>query len=303
MLPKKIIIFGRVPPPYGGVTVSVKNFIASMETKGISTFLFSFSTLFGRYDVAHVNYSRIWKIAAAVIIGKIIAKKSVFVIHGNDFDVNCKLNLLILRAFNGVIALNQGVYRSLATNDINCVLLSPIFKEGLQEDSKEDLIIKKREGKKYILVYINDYMVVGGKEVYGAFFFSEAISQFSENVVPVVLDIKNKFSHLFSEKQHGREIIYIAHPVNFQSLLRQVDLYVRPTSNDGSSVAILEALMLNKCVLASDAVDRPDGVNVYKYGNMDDFIDSVSKLLVSESSSSDCDLSSVVDFLEFVYAS
>jgi glycosyltransferase involved in cell wall biosynthesis len=45
--------------------------------------------------------------------------------------------------------------------------------------------------------------------------------------------------------------------------MRRCDLMVRPTTSDGDSNAIREALHLNLPVVASDCVQRPDGVITY----------------------------------------
>ncbi len=45
------------------------------------------------------------------------------------------------------------------------------------------------------------------------------------------------------------------------------DLFVRPTSSDGDSVSVREALSLGTPTLASDAVKRPEGVHTYPVGD------------------------------------
>ncbi len=62
---------------------------------------------------------------------------------------------------------------------------------------------------------------------------------------------------------------------NIRTLWRNVDVYVRPTSTDGDSVAVREALDEGTFVIASDVCERPNGVMTYKYGDGDDLCDKI----------------------------
>jgi hypothetical protein len=53
-------------------------------------------------------------------------------------------------------------------------------------------------------------------------------------------------------------------PPVFAYLLSRCDIYVRATDRDGDAVAIREAAYLGKRVVASDAVDRPIGAQLFK---------------------------------------
>ncbi|RJQ25497.1 glycosyltransferase family 1 protein [Candidatus Parcubacteria bacterium] len=52
-------------------------------------------------------------------------------------------------------------------------------------------------------------------------------------------------------------------PKQFQTVLANADIYVRPTETDSFGVAIAEALHVGLAVLASDACERPDGTYVF----------------------------------------
>ena len=72
----------------------------------------------------------------------------------------------------------------------------------------------------------------------------------------------------------NNRIIYIDRPVaDMRGLFEAVDVYVRPTITDGSSVAVLEALLCGTPVVASDAVPRPDGVTTYRTHDLEDFLE------------------------------
>lgn len=54
-----------------------------------------------------------------------------------------------------------------------------------------------------------------------------------------------------------------------QAAIRQCDIFLRPTLSDGDSNVIREALHFGVPVIASDCVQRPDGVETYPAGNVE----------------------------------
>lgn len=303
MCDRNFLIFGRIPPPFGGVTTSVKNLVLAIKEKGLSYDLFSWKSVGRKYELSHVNYSRTWKVLSAAIISKILSEKVLYVIHGNDYRFDNKFNRIILRLFDGIIALNEDVYQKSLKHGLNVRKLTPILRlENITSSVSSNItsVIDRLDGKKYILIYINDEMYIDNKEVYGALFFSRIINRLPSNVVPVVVDINAKFGHIYESAVFNKEVIYFPHPVAFFELLSEVDLYVRPTSNDGSSVAILEAISIGIPVLASDTVDRPQGVSIYRYEDEDDFIDKIDTILSGVVNQKiNLELNTLEDILEF----
>lgn len=106
------------------------------------------------------------------------------------------------------------------------------------------------------------------REIYGLDFFLDTVLRLPdipEGVFVVIamgevddvscLDPRSK--RLISEL---RESVYIVpRGVPFVSLLSAVDVLVRPTTSDGDSVSVREAISLGVPVVASDVVQRPPG--------------------------------------------
>ncbi|WP_162247912.1 glycosyltransferase [Devosia sp. Root413D1] len=57
---------------------------------------------------------------------------------------------------------------------------------------------------------------------------------------------------------------------NFAGVLKEADIFVRPTSWDGDAISIREALWYGLPVVASDAVQRPDAVSLFRNRNQTD---------------------------------
>lgn len=69
--------------------------------------------------------------------------------------------------------------------------------------------------------------------------------------------------------------------VDMSEVWKKTDVYLRPTSTDGDSVAIREALAYGCSVVASDVTKRPDGSWVFRYGDLADFENMVLEALSS----------------------
>lgn len=264
-----IIIFGTIPPPIGGVTKSIENLFNSLKSKNIFVKLISIKSLYKRYDIAHIHYSKSWKRLLGLIIGRILAKKVIFTLHGNNYkkDFYNKINSKLT---DGVIFLNNNVYEKESNLFKNSIILTSLFQEGIKTTIVESNILTKQENKIYLLIYAYDKVYQDNKDIYGVDFILNNINALDEKYIIVLIDPKKGYE---SDVQiiPKNKLIYLDYKVNFISLLEEIDIYIRPTSTDGNSVAVQEALMLGKKVVASDIVNRGEYVTSYKYNDFEDF--------------------------------
>lgn len=294
---KNIILFGKIPPPIGGVTISVKNLMHSLKAYQVNASIFSISKIFKRFDCAHIHYSIFWKRAIGVLIGKFIARKVIFTVHGKYLDTSNIFNRFSVYIADGIILLNEELYSQFKhRDDKNKFTIMPsLFSEGLNTNSDEDAnLFTPEEGIRYLLLYAYDRTFNNNEEIYGVEFILNNLDKFSEEYKIVLLDLSGKYESL--AKQKKSQVIYINRVVNFFSLLRQIDIYIRPTCMDGASVAVQEALINGTPVLASDVVDRPKQVVTYQYKNIDSFMHKLSSL---PSSTEIMRLESVQKYLNF----
>jgi hypothetical protein len=59
-------------------------------------------------------------------------------------------------------------------------------------------------------------------------------------------------------------------------------MVIRPTNTDGDSLTIREGLYLNKIVLASDVVQRPEGTKLFKTRNAMDLFEQMKLLIIQK---------------------
>jgi len=298
-----VLIFGKIPPPTGGVTKSVENILNALKDRHIHAILFSFTTLFSlcKYDIAHIHYLKRWKILVALFLGKIFAKKNILTYHGSDFHPDTKrLDQYIYRLLDGIVVLNELVLKRCKQLDATkVVLLTPIFQEGLtNRNSQLVSYFKKEKDTKYILLYASRKDFFNNMEVYGCHFVFSLLDILSEHYTLVFLDPNECYKDDI-KNINMKKIIYIDKPVDFANLLLSVDIYIRPTSRDGNSIAILEALSVNIPVLASDVVDRGTGVETYKHNDSKDFINKINTILTASKTTNKRQLSSIHTFEKF----
>ena len=269
----KVLIFGSVPPPIGGVTKSIQNLIESLKKQSILVELFTKKSLIKRYDIAHIHYSKSWKRFVGLLLGKLLAKKVIFTLHGNSYKDDL-FNSFSAKLADGVILLNKTTESKYVNKFKKTIVLGSIFAEGIVEVDTKKQYFKREDKKVYLLIYAYDKVYQNDKDIYGVDFILGNLSSLDEKYVLVLLDPKGAYSKDITNKQ----LVYLDYEVDFLSLLSEIDIYVRPTTTDGSSVAVQEALLCGKQVLASDVVERPQEVVTYRSDDFNDFMEKCGKL-------------------------
>lgn len=297
-------MFGRMPPPIGGVTKSIQNYQKALISQGHYVDMVSLRNIFKRYQVGHIHFSIPWKRFLGLLLAKLISRKVAFTIHGNVFDLDNQFNRLVLKYSDVAIVLNSQMKEKLEKvigRKAKIVHLSSIVKEGITLSSNltQYRFIKKL-GHVYGLLYINNSDKVNRKLIYGADFIADLLYLIPPNFMIIVVDLSEGEEN--SELASHPQIEYVKGPVNFTDLLSKVEVYLRPTVTDGDSLAIREALALGVRVLASDVIDRPKGVITYRHLSKTDFIDKLNVVinLSRGAKVENSELSSIEEYLKAV---
>jgi glycosyltransferase involved in cell wall biosynthesis len=75
------------------------------------------------------------------------------------------------------------------------------------------------------------------------------------------------------------EFSLINEELSFVKLMEQADIVVRPTNTDGDSLSIREAIFLNKPIISSDVVKRPDETILFENRNQEAFEKTLLRVL------------------------
>lgn len=295
------LIFGSIPPPHGGITISILNLITALKSLNIDTELISKSNMFKfkKFDIAHIHYSKRWKVLLAILLGKALAKKTIVTKHGAGFYPQSIIwDKMILRLSDGMIVLNDEVYKR-CVDKKNLIKLPPIFREGIQTNNgKVQTYVKKEPHIKYILLYAGGKVYIDNKEVYGVNFTLNIIDKLPKNIKLILVDPSNAY-HEELKNYSSSKLIYFNTYIDFNLLVQDVDLYIRPTSSDGNSIATLEALSQGTAVLASDVVQRDENIHTYAYDDEKDFLLKINQLLYNKSHLERIRFKSIEEYLEF----
>jgi len=79
-------------------------------------------------------------------------------------------------------------------------------------------------------------------------------------------------NHLISKIPKIDGIIFFNNlpPADFIYLMKNIDIFIRPTDIDGASLALREAIYFKKQIVASNSLARPAGIQIFKNRDEDD---------------------------------
>jgi len=81
----------------------------------------------------------------------------------------------------------------------------------------------------------------------------------------------NKMKQKIKEKHLEYNFLFQTKPRQLYPILMKSDLFVRPTNTDGYSVSVAEAIYFKVPTVASNVCQRPEGTNLFKSRDIDDF--------------------------------
>ena len=144
---------------------------------------------------------------------------------------------------------------------------------------------------KVLAFYARSFMLNDGEDVYG---FDTILRLYSKiatslpNKVGLVFCLSDTSEHTKIDELHRKAMkLSIDDKICWQigaldniSLLWDItDVYIRPTSTDGDSVAVREVLDHGTQVVASDVCPRPKGVICYRFSDEDELLNKVINAL------------------------
>ena len=293
-----IIEFCLIPPPYGGVTVYVKRLSDQLRDDGY---------IVGGYYTSDCNDQRVisspyyfkeetYNSERNVLCRAVLQFRRMYrnfkqmrpfsIVHYHGLE-NLKFIWFLYRYCNKKVIitvhsamiesfykktdwLNKHYMKKLAEADVQwiavseqakeCMLRLPFtfkydipviaayvpIKEINPKPLTEHMMEYLKSHTQNIVFYARSFMYNEGVDVYG---FDDALKLYA--------DIVNNYNENIGM---------------INVLWKNVDVYIRPTSTDGDSVAVREVLAQGTKVVASDVCLRPDGVLTYKFADSKDFM-------------------------------
>lgn len=252
---------------------------------------------FRKYKIVH-SHLNLGTCMSMWLVRKLLSKPVVITIHNqmidrelrslNYFDKIC-LNSLFHDKHVQVITVNENGKKLLESQGFvftNEVRVLPAYIAPVEIGKKEDYLSKEliefiNTHPRYIVFYAESFTDYGEKEIYGTQECLIAFSHLSKEMHDLALIFcmpnMNSCERLLYLKKYVKEQgcddkVYwqLSGIPEMWPLLKHSILYLRPTSTDGDSVLLREALGLGVPSLASDVVTRPESCRLYRYGNQED---------------------------------
>ncbi len=307
----KIALVGPYPPPYGGISIHIQRLEALLKNNGHEPVVFQNSTgprwlvaawmKWFSYDVVHFHDIS-WK--NRVLIGFMGAAglKVVLTIHGDSLKNQLtsagwlKRSLLHfslprITHIVGVKAEIRDMLLSLGVEPSRVAVINAYLPPVLEQEAPIPRSIGEFSESHTPLIVANGFGVIPlSKETdlygiemtidlcarlvrdypqLGCLFFLAQIgdqNRYDDLTTKISrLGLNDRFRFIVGE--------------SLTSALKRATLFVRPTSRDGYSVSVTEALYLGIPALASDVCERGKGVIVFKCGDSDDFYRRTRQIL------------------------
>jgi glycosyltransferase involved in cell wall biosynthesis len=279
----------------GGVTSSVGNLVSNLRSDGHKVIWPKFLVPYFYCDIVHLHFSNPKIVAIFAKFFRLFGRRIIWTVHHSRLDATLvRSHKKALAVVDGVIFLNEGIHQknaSCLSPDVKVEILTPVVGKQIQDVSR----VRSLKDYVSLLLYASKRSYDLG-EVYGIEWTLGNLEFYPDNWNFTVVDPSGEYRDYIPKTSR---VTYIRRADNFCETLAVHDVYLRPTSTDGQSVAILESLGVGTPVVASNVVPRPQGVFLYQHLSLDDYCRAISEAINSQSSPNSLELSSVKDYQYF----
>ena len=290
----KVLIIGPYPPPEGGVSVHLKRLLKKSSEYSspelaifdpgrrifVSNNIISYNIItvikyFLAANIVHIHSSHRYKLLIGRIT-KLFGKKLLFTIHNpRELENVATKNLLKIS--------DKTIYVFRDENYPERLVIPAYIPSIVKADN---IPFVKLERKLIVAMGSTPKSQSDNEDIYGFNILIEAIPYFKSelNCLIVFVDVNGTFESRYRSKiealnkpDSNSEFLYLSTGIDFPAILKQTDVYVRPTTSDGDSIAVREALDAGAIVVASDCVIRPTGCLLFQTNDVIDLGTKISE--------------------------
>jgi len=303
----KVIIYGILPPPFGGVSIYLRRFKEYLEKTDFNfVFIqsndindkhsvknFFVSQLNFKKNVIHLQGFQSGKNLLFLLFLMLLCRKKVVVTIHNDrflFQYNSLKNMqkIIAKIFynniSHIITVNpNSKYGFIPTNKISIIpAFIPPTSDEIDIKQLPDFFIKIKETHKF-LITANAFKIsfFNNQDLYGIDLSVELMKKLIENghkdigfiyVIPDIgdYDYYEKMKRQVEENNLQENFHFYTKPVAYPAVINMCNLFIRPTNTDGDALSIREAISLKKPAIASNVRKRPEGTILFKNRDIED---------------------------------
>jgi glycosyltransferase involved in cell wall biosynthesis len=235
---------------------------------------------FFRAEIIHIHISRKLKRSLA-ILARMSGKKLVYT-HHNERNLKEKSTLQTMRLAHQVILVRDFIAELPPELHSKCRVI-PAYIPDVANLPLAAALIPFFEEKHVILSHCfqnkNKPLLVDQKDLYGFDLILDSIEWLMKagaEIKPrlLLLDPADAMEDFYAERinalrnKYNLSIRYMTEDINLASLLKYSRLFIRATRSDGDAVSVREALQCGTTVIASDCVERPEGVRLFSSGDV-----------------------------------
>jgi glycosyltransferase involved in cell wall biosynthesis len=259
--------------------------------------------VFGNVERVHyVITVRPWVRFVAVMFGIIRGRKIILRIGGASLKkgiagksrVNKLLTIIALRNASAIIGVNNEIsdiaIKYGAPND-RVFTIPGFIPPRLDGLIISDEVLNFKKGKWPCIVITGRVVDKNNYDLYGILMTLKVISMiklkypnlglfiFAQNGDNVGSCLNNILDSEIKQYKLLGSVMIIPSRYEFLSVLKESDIFVRPTFSDGDANSIREALYFKIPVVASDCVKRPNGVYTFETGNHESFLNTLKSII------------------------
>lgn len=318
---KRILVVSTLPETsgVGGVTIHTQRLLESKVLKNpdFQLELFDYKKNSVRdylkklktCDVVHIHISNPKARLVFVSLAKVSKKKVILTVHGDlgrHRTVNNFFDKMAVRGADVPVLINDKSFTK-AQKINKASVLAPAFIEPQTPDPlphQIDLLIKEIDRHRYPKIYATNASKRNfdeqGNEIYGITFLINTFSKL-DNKYLIISDPSGDYSESTAKTALPANILILNERHSFFELLKKCDGMIRATSTDGDAISIKEALYLGKDVIATDCVDRPKGVNLFKYDDSTSLLNALTEAERSHNNDKTQSIESAIPYLKDLY--
>lgn len=311
---KKLLIIGPFPPPCGGVSIHIKRLIALVKTnfeiikvdeahnKKATIFnlrslhFLKYFELVAKSDIIHIHSGHFLLRFLHFCTSTIFQKQLIITIHayeeGGKIFIEKYIDRFVFKYTSHVIFVSEEISKkfNLTNSFTKHAFLPPNLSEEAQLPFNLLNWIKCKKDEGYFICCANASRLdmFDNQDLYGLDLCIEAAKKCKEENIKiafvfVVSDTSGTLNINLYESlidQYDLTNLFFLHKLSlsFISLIEQTDIILRPTNTDGDALTVREGLFLDKKVIASNIVKRPEGTYIFKNRDIDSLIEVIKEV-------------------------
>lgn len=318
---KRILLVSTLPATsgVGGVTIHTQRLLECKELVSDSYQLVFFDykkhsikdyiRQLRSCDAVHIHISNPKARLAFIFLAKTRGKKVILTVHGNlgrHKPVNNFFDRLAVKLSDIPILINEKSFLKGKKINSASVMVPAFIPPQSSEPLPEHVIslLEQIDRDRYKMICATNASRCNyddnGNEIYGIYFLLKAFAKVKDAFL-IISDPSGDYSNSINKESLPKNIEIINGPHSFFELLKRCDGMIRATSTDGDAISIKEALYLRRIVIATDCVDRPEGVCLFKYNDSESLLKVLNDKNFSQEEQSNRSIDSAISHLKKIY--